>query len=500
MIRRSQAFVAAYVSVLCIISMLWMLWTPYSGDDFAYMGGFSGANVRFDSWWELPRWLWGHWITTNGRLGSYLAAPVLTLLPHWLLAVVCAAMQWIMMWFTVAVSRTGHRPVVASILVSVEALALPWWDSLQVFDCQLNYVWPIALVLVAFWRLLISAQPCRGLGLVWWCVFFGAAGMMHEACSLPVCVGLAVYFIVGKWRPAHWQWWLSAAFIAGTALAVFSPGIMGRASQSVEPDDTYMAIMLVSDFMVLVMIVVLVSMTFFSVGRSIIRQKLSSPIIVLATAAVVSGVISVASGVIGRSGWFAQVYALIVLGWAWLQCYRRSHIATACAMVLAIAAAIHYAFVLSWQIRLGREYDSFLARYIEMTERHPDGVVYTDFTHDDEIPLPVLNRVRGVPDADDAYQLSTFSGYYSPDSIWPIILPEEAAGVHPSAGETVALSSGDFICGSAPRGMRVYASSREGVPVYLLDRGGRQWVVQPYPAAGDTLYHLTRRIIDPGDR
>ena len=101
------------------------------------------------------------------------------------------------------------------------------------FDCQFNYVFAAGMCLWAM-RMIFYQPKSNGLRQLAAVGCF-AAGMMHEAASLPLCIGIMVYLLAGGKRPS---WLLAAAFALGTAAVTFSPGIWMRATTGHTPDDS----------------------------------------------------------------------------------------------------------------------------------------------------------------------------------------------------------------------------------------------------------------------
>lgn len=136
-------------------------------------------------------------------------------------------------------------------------------------------------------------------------IFCAMAGAFHEAAGLPVAVGLVVYNVLNRSRPTDRL--LTAFFIAGALFATLSPGIISRAGNPREPDASPLMIALTSDWAVILML-----------GAAALTRQSGlrlrrSPLLILFVAAVVSGVISVLSTYEGRSGMFAQLFALTFL-------------------------------------------------------------------------------------------------------------------------------------------------------------------------------------------
>ncbi len=486
---KDQRYDLGLITVVMLISCSIFIYTPYTGDDLVYVGLFGGVSPECDSIVQWPRWCGSHWLTNNGRLANYLM-PILGLLPHLLVSVICAAMLGLM--YRAALALTGSRNVMVNVLfVTAVSFVLPWWDSMFIFDCQLNYVWASALVLTSVWMIL-KIEPRQP----WWFVALTAlicfcGGMMHEAASMPVCAGLLLYIILNRANVTRVQMWLSLAFAVGTCLALFSPGIILRAASGSEPDDTMLWLLLKSDVVAALLWVALGVAALSRKGRVAVGRLLRSPLGIWAVAALVGIPVSVGSGIVGRSGWFAELAALIVIFGIVGQTIKRSWRAVSMAASLVVIAQLIGIF--AWQRKLNDEFALFAERYV----RSDDGTVFLDYTRDDQLPWWALGRLRGVLDPDDAWLLDCHAKFYRRDAAWPVVLPEDARGYIPLKQPCVELANGDMLMSELPDHAYPYLLTREDFIIMLCDIDGVTWVAQPIDSGG---WHLSPRMIDPGDR
>ena len=119
-----------------------------------------------------------------------------------------------------------------------------------------------------------------------------------------------------------------------------------------------------------------------------------------------------------------------------------------------------------------------------------DGIVFLDAIRDTDIPTVLtLNRMRGLPDPDDSYLRWCYALYYRKDMKFPVIIPKEAKGM---TNDTI-LSNGDIVLTKFPKNVRL---TNDEPQVTLTQINGMDYVIQPF----DDMFHLSPRIIDPGDR
>lgn len=476
------------VGAIALVSYFIFLDTPYTGDDLAYNGVFGGVSPKYDSWIDYPRWMASHWLTTNGRMANYLM-PLLGSLPKWLVALFCSFMLLLMYRLSVTLSACKNG-FIAIALVSCIYFVLPWWDSMAIFDCQLNYVWASAMCLLAvwiiftiqsdsFWFTAVSALICV------------AAGMMHEAASMPLCVGFLVYMLSARWKPRRIQWVVLAAFAFGTACVLFSPGIILRAGSGTAPDDPLWLLLIKSDLVAAALWLFIVILALSGRGRKELAWLFTSRLCIFVVAALVSMAVSLASGVVGRSGWFAELFAMIaVFGWLGRHWHPQALWASTLVSLVTVAQIV---FVALWQHRLSDEFSEFETKYVESS----DGVVFMDYTRDDELPWWTLGRLRGVLDPDDGWLLECHAAYYRADEAWPVVLPLETLNHLPLSVIETRLSNGDLLVSRLPEDAVEISSPREGIPIMICEINGIQWVAQSLPGGG---WHLSPRMLDPGDR
>ncbi len=498
----------AYVTIACGV-VYWFM--PYSGDDLAYLGAFHGLNGCATGYYDAvfdfsPRWVVRHWVYVNGRFANNLYTFVALWFPHMVNALIVSVSIGAMLWVTLKLSGFGTRDVAGKmLLISIIAFALPWWDSFMVYDVVYNYVVGAVAVLgmtgVFLYRRVWLSQSSRPMLALWCCLSFLAGGM-HEAASVPVLVAMLFYLWLtngfsqfdNNVKLTGW------CFVAGAAWCFFSPGIWARLGSGYEPDDELWLLLLKSDMIPMLLYAFIMVSVLTRKGRNRLSMMLKSPWAVFVIASFGSFLFSAVSGVVGRSGWFATLYALVALFmWGNMNKWRLGPVTGAVmALVLAVLVAIHYFEFAKWQIRVGSETRE-LERLYAGSE---SGAVYIDATRDTEVPVWVLGKTRGIPDADDYYQMICFDGYFGGGNKRLVVLPLEVKEVLPGAiGERgVHLGNGDMLTCAVPEGAYYHSNTKEPGGVMLWRNEEEEYVVTPFTHYGEMLYHISPRIADPGDR
>lgn len=476
-----------FIIAIALCNFLIFLFTPLSGDDFAYKSTFFGPCLYSDSLLDYPRWVARHWVYNNGRLFN-LILPLLLGINKILISALGAIFIYIFYNQAIKACKLCRAPLYSALLVAVLTFVLPWWDSMTVFACQVNYIWVGAAIIWAYNRLTLSEKPCGPLTLI--AVFVAAAG--HEAASLPLLIGFIAYYLMRRKLPPKSLRPAVIALILGTAFVALCPGIILRAGTSVAPDDPLLPLALKTIPAVPAMLAIVVAMTLFAKTRVVVRLLLSSDALVLFVAAIASAVIALASGIVGRSGWFAEIFAILFI-FRVLNYYKVDN--RAFAYIIYALVLIQTIQVVHWQYKLGHEAENFEALY----EHNDINVIHFDATADSDVPWWLFGRFKGVPDADDVYLLLTLAEYYHPGAPMPVILPTEAQNIDVD-NDTIYLSNGSFITQNPPHELIEHSTEREKIVMHIYMRDNVQWVVQAFERDGHTLYYHSRRILDPGDR
>lgn len=475
------------LTVLCaVIAVLTfvLLWhTPLQGDDLAYAHRLAGDNPIFGGGLRDVPGIWRlHWHESNGRLANLLMI-VLALAPHWVLCALIASLTMAM--YRSAAALTGmNRGVTVYVLVAAMAFGLPWWDYMTLFDCQLNYICASGAVLWAAW--LFAARPgLRGWGIVVACLWCAMAGAFHEGASAPLLGAAVLYWLVRRPALSRAQKYMLAAFALGTAEVTLSPGIIARAGQAAGQSASMTDMLLVTNPLTLLLWLLIGVLAIIPKTRPAVKRLFDSPLAILAVAAALSAALSVLSGIVGRSGWFAQLFAMITLA-GWSGMYRRPSWRPVSA-VLSLAVIAQLCGAIVWQKDLKRQFDDLDSQY----SQSPDGVVFIDATPDNGLPWWLLNRLRGLPDADDRYLLYVYAIYYGTHGHIPVIVARTPDATHRFA-DTLPDGAIDLgIYNPYPGAMPDSQSSQ----LYVARIDGKDYIVQPVRGR----YYLAPLAVDPGD-
>lgn len=456
---------------------------PLTGDDLVYGPLYT---LRYHGVAGYALYIAQHWLSTNGRIANLIAPLMLNYIPHWALLLLNAAITALMFVAVINLACTQRVGITARLLlISILAYTLPWWDSMLLFDCSFNYVWATTFGLFAIYAIL--NHRCNNILLA---IFAFLAAGMHEAMGVPLSCGLIAYLLFTR---AHKS--LSTlqrlpilAFFAGSAFVFLSRGLWSRFGAIQEVNDPMPLLVLKSDFFVIALIILVI--VAYITDRQRLIKAIHSPWIIFAVAALASCTFSAVSGIVGRSGWFAQIYALIAI-YLWADTYNW-HISRPSAitltLIMAIPLTIHYIEFTRYQITSGTQ----LAQSIQQYTNSPDGIVYGDYLGDPDKPWWTLHKTRGVPDADDNWVLATITQCYGNPSRPLTILPTALRTLDPRTITTTLTPVGaNFVTTTIPQGT---------TPQMRYTHAGTQYVVVPFTRDNITLYLITPLDLDPGDR
>ncbi len=190
--------------------------TPLLVDDFIYMRSFvDGSPIT--SLWQIPRSMYYHSFSMNGRLISHTIAQFSLLLPVWLFKIVNAAVFVATAVLTCLLAQKNAKPFSAARLLAVCAALwcfTPNFGEVMLWQVgAINYLWALTVML-----LFIAPYICRFRNgavfskrrwRVLFCIFGFFAGFYSE---VPSCaaIGIAVFLLLIDrfWRKKSLKTWL----------------------------------------------------------------------------------------------------------------------------------------------------------------------------------------------------------------------------------------------------------------------------------------------------
>lgn len=475
---------------IALSALIIVFFTPYMGDDLSYKGYFHGYDSAAEAWKSFPGWVLFHWKHTNGRLANFILPPLLSL-PKCFVAAICATAVWLMYKLALKLSGIADR-LWQILLIGAVFFLMPWWDSTYLIAVQTNYIFA-SVGIMAVWYALFSRSSHR-VPLWILCAVCLLGGMMHEAAFASFAFGLFVWFVINRPSLSRRDICLLCSFALGGFISVFSPNIILRAVSHADPDDPWWLIVLKSDWLPLILWINIGCAALNSKWAHSLRKIFRSPLCVIAVASFMGMLISAATGIVGRSGWFATLFAIITYS-AWI--HRKiadSFLMRSLKWLIASAIVAVSTLCIIWQIRIFNDFRRFMPLFMESK----DGIVAFDAIRDTDIPILTLNRLRALPDASDAYLRIMMAEYYRKDSGYPLIVSPDATPYlsNGQISEEIILNNGDRILPTVNEADCQIFPFYENLPIIILKHDNREWVATQ---VGPN-YYLYPLISDPGER
>lgn len=487
-----QNRILALIASLIGLTYAWVgAGMSFIGDDILY---YISPRDSMSSILGYPLWAARHFLHSNGRMANLLSPIFYVISPRWLFALVNGAFYAALYYLLARMMPWGKHTLTARLgVMALVAFTFPWWDVFMLFTVAINYVWSSVVALLFLAAIYkydhVDSAPGRW-GLL---VLALLAGWMHEACGLPLAGALLVYAAwVKGWRSTSaLRRKMIVACCIGAAVGMLSPGTWVRIFMEKIPDDTPLGLVLKSCWIGCALVVAVA--VAWVARREKVVALMRTPFCVLFLATCASMCIVAAGGILWRSGFFAQVFALLAFGW-WLRpkAHRLPRAAAATiSTVLVGAVMFHFGAFCLYQTKMNAELSEALCRYAA----NPSESVVMPYHNEPDVPWHVLRKTRGVPDTDDFYILSTITDNY------PHLTDPHPFGFFYEA-HMPAPTSTVFPATFIPEGNGVWLDSLPASATPLRDSAGRysvtidgtEHIVTPLP---NGRYFLNERDLDP---
>ena len=476
---------AAYVVLTSLVE--------YRGDDLGYATGLSDyiSNSGHGAW----RYPFSHILNVNARMGDTFNFIFLDWLPRPLLNILCGvavgAFYWLVLRLAFRQKKTGVTARLT--VITLLTFTFQWWDLFLMLVVQINYIWAVVLNLFCIFLILkkdLSAKAVIGL-----IPLFLISPAMHEACGLPISAAAILYILLrdrslGILTESPRRA-LYISYGIGTFIPFLSPAFYRRLFSTVSdavPDDSILTIFLKSDYYIILLFVIL--MVILLSDSKKLKAILTSHTSFWIIAAVISAMISSVSGVVGRSGWFAQTFALIasvqiLCNYDW-KIKRDSGCFLSAIMIFSIL--FHYGALIYWQ----NIYYNFTRKVLTEYRKNPSSPVYTDYISFSDAPEWLLGKPLGMFDASDWYCLEVERRANDIDEKYPlVILPSQMKEIDLTKAHLPYLGIG---CAIYPND----TDMKE--PEIEILKSGEQMSKIPFEINGRKLVLYRLRDMRPGDR
>lgn len=471
---------------------------PPLGDDLGFINTFEEQN---DAWFALPRSMYRHWIWNNARMADMLSPVWLCFLPEWIRALLHGVFTSLFLLLIIRLCRLrkAFRWQIQTLIIALVIFTFRWDAIWMEYVATFNYVWSAVFGLIAI--LMLFRKPADSRNPLWWAAaaFCFLASSMHEALGVPIALGVLFYSAVaGIWSKQNASGKaMIVAMIAGGLFTLTSPASYSRVGGMLQPEPVRELLLFSGGYVVILVIVIIALLI---AGKKTILIRLSkTEWSVFAIGACVSTCFMLLSRYGGRTGWFAQTFAIIALfrmlrELPSVRISKQIRIATSViASILAIAVVLHLALLAGWQKKLGTE----ARQAISLMQKSTDGLIFLDFTPDTAQPWYLLRKPHGVPDADDTYYRARVSKYYCNEKE-VVILPEKAENLL-KRGKSQFREGDIFV--SDRQLDAVYGDTIFPVfPRVFAKIDGREYVESPFSYNGKNLFLYSPVDRDPGEK
>ncbi len=434
------------MAVMTALYFLMFSFTPVQMDDIMfrqyYIDG-NGGNDRF-SLQGLLNLVRTVRTEENGRLPNILCALWITYIPeaigNAILALSTSAMVFATAAFVIGsravFSPSGFLPV--SAVWCLSAFLLPWRSDLFITDIALNYI-PVSLFNIIFLMLLIRpGHPRRtAYAAAAYALFAVFAALQHEGASLLIIAGAGAYLMLKRGKFTFRQWTLTAAYAAGTALLLSSPGLWLKLAAAPAPHASLKTILTAMPASLLLAATVATALIVPSWRKRAVTA-IKSPVFAISATIAACGCLMQwkLSFAYPRSGWFGELFACAATLAVALPLVRQS-LTAPWRNILSIAAFLLPCVLLGIAVTAQREALRQHRDILRLLQLSPSGTVYYDYA------APPCHMALNYPKTDtwiDLVQLLVIN--FSEPERTIAVVPQELRNFSPQLATPVKGSAG----------------------------------------------------------
>ena len=413
---------------------------PYVHDDLQYLlSNTEWISTHHPAWLRWPTHVIGCWLDLNGRLADSTNMLWIGAMPP----VISGFAEVLMMFGMYAgmilwLSRLGYGINIRILTTALMMFGLPWWDGYGLFVVHINYVWGSTLLLILLY-LILCKPPRNTLTSILMGILAFICGAWHEAIGFPLLAALCIALPFTPALRNRYTLPVVIAAIMGGIYSFTSPAAWGRldaVSQSI-PDDPLIPLILKTVPIPLILLIILVIKLTRNPKRLWTLLTDSGSLIgVMSAISLISAAMAISAGVVGRSGWFAQLTAYIALLALIAQTRKQKNkkdgskeiekeggnrwytllagIVGILICMLMITQTITYYI---YQRQFDKETENIIKAYYTST----DGVVHHPLPTYSNAPVWLLNRAHPLPPVNEPWnreQLQRAYRYYHPQAAY----------------------------------------------------------------------------------
>lgn len=217
----------AVAGTLCLLYMVMYTFTPPLADDLWYL---ANTDIHADVWHrfiQTQRTGLDHWNIDTGRLSCVIAPAFISLFPKFVYGFVSSLASFLTLLLGCRLTSCRLVSLQSAILLIVVNFVFPWFEYMYTIVFSINYIWPIALG-GGFVCLLVKTEKegrmstTANIGLL---VYGIVTGWWHEGMTVPMAIGIFVYFFVMKKLPGYSSRFLISGLILGILCIMCMPAL-----------------------------------------------------------------------------------------------------------------------------------------------------------------------------------------------------------------------------------------------------------------------------------
>lgn len=492
---RERPLVVLALLIIGLGSGLIDYFLPAMGDDLVFWQHLGLHDYTAPSR-STVSFIGAHIVGCNGRLFDIFGPVVTNLLPKAIASVLMGAMAmlfYISVLYAARVPRERHTAFALG-LIAVTTAVMPWWDSMFLRVCQFNYQWGTTFCLL-FIALFFDAdkgreRPWRNV--LYW--MLGAlAGASHEQTAVALCGGFGLWLLFGHWRDlTPRRKWMLAGLIVGALLPLCVPALYKRLGEERVGQTPGLLVLTTIPALLALYAVCAVCLARRRSRREILRLA-GGEWGMLVLTATIAAAIGIASGIPGRTGFYSEACAIVAFARLALLLRVRVHplVAGAVSAASLLLLIAHFAVSVATQRVMGREFAEVLAAY----QKSADGIVYYDYHGRYDVSPLTLNRVKGVGDADDLWNIYAIQLAYGSPAKKYIVVPTGLRGRIEGMADSVS-SAGTTVYRRQPSHAVLTADS---LPLQYYPGPRARMLTRTHLRDGSEIWIATPRVRDPGD-
>lgn len=430
-------FVALLTGVL--IAILVSL-TPPGADDLLFLLPAKGHDPGPGLWSMMTGEFGRIWETQSGRLGNFLALPMLYLFPKWVTGIITGGLTTLLILLSCRITETRRGSIVSWLIYATLVLAYPWYDFLTLTTYAINYIWA-ATAAVAAIACFLNLNSIQGLRFAAACLLMFIAGWMHEGFGAPMTTGLALSLLLHLKKAGPRRILACICAGAGTCMTLLSPTFWMRSETETRllQKLTYPEMLMqIGPAMLFVVTMTILIIVISSIKESRKQILSSSRFLIFAGASIAATAVCLKFYTGPRTGAPAILFSALACAYMLTAVSYRIHV---CKSINATAgiliggfSILHLLYADVAQTRQTEEYREITRLYEESEE----GIFYYDLTYP-KVDLSLYKT--SVRQFHERVPKEFMRMYFRPDQKM-VILPTALEGFNPGKATKSVLTPG----------------------------------------------------------